>query len=311
LKLKESSLETAGIFFDIILPIFPILVIKFSSMKNLLYILLFFTLALQFSCGSEKQSGNETSTTEEKDTLDSDSDTLDSITKPVRKRMERHMGFWIDRNLDNAYFFSERVDEWVDKSPVKFDQSEEDFMDYEIDYLKANQLKKLTTKEIIYYALAYPSSFSQVCAEGISDTSQTPKISGYIPFSYDGEEMSDIQWDEINFRRDSVILLLTEFMLEYPEKIETEYLRILKRLDAYEAIPAVIATASKNRPDNYSFLLEMMYDNEFSSLRNSDIYNRLYGEESSRYDNRIESTSEVRKKIIRLGEDYYGYMHAH
>jgi hypothetical protein len=197
-------------------------------MKNLLYSLLFLTLLFHSSCGSQEKTEGENSKTEEKDTLDSVADTLVENEKPPRTRLPRHAGSWIDQNLDNALFCSEKVDEIVANSKNKTEVPEGEMMDYDNNYFTAKNLKKLNVREVIYYGLAYPASFSQICAEGFTDeTPNIPKISGYIPFSYESEEMSDIQWNEINRRRDSVIIVLTYYIVENPKKFSFEYLRLL------------------------------------------------------------------------------------
>jgi hypothetical protein len=278
-------------------------------MKNLLYSFLFLTLILHSSCGSEEKSESKKVETENNDTLDSISDTLIEKEKLPRKRLPRHMGSWIDQNLDNEVFYSERVDEMVTKSKIKTENIEGEMMDYVYDYLKSTDLKDISVRELIYYALAYPASFSQVCAEGYTDsTPNVPKISGYIPFSYESEEMSDVQWDEINHRRDSVIIVITDYIEENPDKINLEYLRLLKRLDAVEAFPTVMATASKDNLANYSYLLEFMRENEFAPLREVDFYQKMYGEESYAYNSMVEATTTVRKKIIQLAKAFYSDM---
>lgn len=261
------------------------------------------------SCGSEEKTDKKNSTTEEKDTLDSAGDTIVEKEKLPRERLPKHTGSWIDQNLDNDFFYSERVDEIVTNSKNKIAAPDGEIMDYINDYITAKNLKKLNVREVIYYALAYPASFSQVCAEGFYDsTTNIPKINGYIPFSYEAEEMSDIQWNEINRRRDSVIIVITEFMEENPDKIDLEYLRLLQRLDAIEAFPTVMATASKDNLANYSFLLEFMYSNEFAPLRETDFYDAMYGDNAYYNNNSVEATPTVRKKIIQLAKGFYSDM---
>lgn len=275
-------------------------------MKNLLYSFLFLTLILHSSCGSEEKTEKENSNKEEKDTLDSVTDTLVEKEILPRERLPKHMGSWIDQNLDNAIFYSEKVDEMVLKSSTKYEDPQEPVVGYEFDFLKEKELKKLNVNELIYYALAYPASFSQVCAEGFYDsTANIPKINGYIPFSYEAEEMSDIQWNEINRRRDSVIIAITEYMEENPDKINLEYLRLLKRLDAVEAFPVVMATASKDNLANYSYLLEFMHANEFAPLRETEFYDKMYGDNSYYTNNSVKATPTVRKKIIQLAKAFY------
>lgn len=278
-------------------------------MQKLLYSILIFTIILHSSCGSEEKSESKKAETEKNDTLDSASDTLIEKEKLPRKRLPKHMGSWIDSNLSNEFFYSERVDEMVTKSNLEMENTEGEMMDYVYDFLKPTDLKDISVRELLYYALAYPASFSQVCAEGfIDENPNIPKISGYIPFSYESEEMSDVQWNEINHRRDSVIIVITNYMEENPDKIDLEYLRILKRLDAIEAFPTVMATASKNNLANYSYLLEFMHENEFAPLREAEFYTKMYGEDAYAYNNSVEATSSVRKKIIQMAKGFYSDM---
>lgn len=278
-------------------------------MQKLLYSILIFTVILHSSCGSEEKSESKKAETEKNDTLDSASDTLIEKEKLPRKRLPKHMGSWIDSNLSNEFFYSERVDEMVTKSNLEMENTEGEMMDYVYDFLKPTDLKDISVRELLYYALAYPASFSQVCAEGfIDENPNIPKISGYIPFSYESEEMSDVQWNEINHRRDSVIIVITNYMEENPDKIDLEYLRILKRLDAIEAFPIVMATASKNNLANYSYLLEFMHENEFTPLREAEFYTKMYGEDAYAYNNSVEATSSVRKKIIQMAKGFYSDM---
>ncbi len=278
-------------------------------MKNLLYSLLFLTLIFHSSCGSDEKTEKEISKTEKKDTLDSAGDTIVEKEKIPRERLPKHTGSWIDQNLDNDFFYSEKVDEIVTNSKNKIEAPDGEIMDYINDYITAKNLKKLNVREVIYYALAYPASFSQVCAEGFYDsTANIPKINGYIPFSYEAEELSDLQWNEINRRRDSVIMAITEYMEENPDKINLEYLRLLKRLDAVEAFPVVMATASKDNLANYSYLLEFMHANEFAPLRETEFYDAMYGDNSYYTNNSVKATPTVRKKIIQLAKAFYSDM---
>jgi hypothetical protein len=278
-------------------------------MQKLLYSLLVLTLIIHSSCGSEEKSESKKVETENNDTLDSISDTLVEKEKLPRKRLPKHTGSWIDNNLDNDFFYSEKVDKMIEKSAAKFEEPQEAVAGYEFDFLKATDLKDINVRELIYYALAYPASFSQVCAEGFTDANpDVPKISGYIPFSFEPEEMSDIQWNEINHRRDSVIIAITNYMEENPDKIDLEYLRILKRLDAIEAFPVVMATASKDNLSNYSYLLEFMHQNEFAPLREADFFTKMFGEDAYAYNNSIEATPTIRKKIIQLAKAFYSDM---
>jgi len=102
-----------------------------------------------------------------------------------------------------------------------------------------------------------------------------------------------------------VIIAITEYMEENPDKINLEYLRLLKRLDAVEAFPVVMATASKDNLANYSYLLEFMHDNEFAPLREAEFYDKMYGDNSYYTNNSVKATTTVRKKIIQLAKVFY------
>jgi hypothetical protein len=117
--------------------------------------------------------------------------------------------------------------------------------------------------------------------------------------------MSDVQWKEINRRRDSVIIAITEYMEMNPNRIDLDYLRLLHRLDAIEAFPVVMATASKDNLANYSYLLEFMHANEFAPLREAEFYDKMYGDNSYFNNNCVEATPTVRKKIIQLAKAFY------
>lgn len=273
-------------------------------MRKLIYLPL--VSLLLFSCGSEeKNTETKKEKAETNDSLTNDSITIEEKIEP-RERLPKHTGSWIDRNLDNSFFYSKKVDEMVEKSKLKVSQEDIDMMDYSMDYITASQIKKLNTRELLYYSFAYPASFMQNCAVDMPDTTpHIPKISAYIAFDYDEESLSEIQYNEIKKRRDSVIAVLNNYIEENPDKIDLKYLNLLRSLDAVESFPSIIRTASEKNLNNYSFLLEFMQRNEFEPLKKTDFYETMYGEESYYYGNRVEATPAVRKTIIKLANQFY------
>lgn len=272
-------------------------------MKYLHYYFFMF-LIFVFSCNDESSSEEKSDNKTEKDTLiEENSDTL--VEEIEENNKPKYLGSWIVDNLDNPFFKSERVDLMVANSNIKFEEPEEALADYTFDFLSQKQIQKLTIKELIYYCLAYPASYSQVCAGGTADTTTFPKIDGYLPFSYDGEQMSMRQASEIKLRRDSVVNVLMDYIQKYPEKLSLKYFEILLELDAAEAIPVVIKTASEKNLINYAFLLDIMHKNEYERLRELDFYSLLYGEDANRYENRAPATKENREAVTKLAYAYY------
>lgn len=266
------------------------------------------TIVFLFSCSSGDE--NEKSTSK-KDTTNNDSvvvDEIDSskIEKRNTKRLAQHTGSWIDSNLDNPVFYSEKVDKMISESKVKYEGEEGELMDYDIDYLSAKEIKSLNVRELIYYNLAYPASFSQVCAEGYyDDGTKGPMILGHLPFDYASEVMSEIQSNEILRRRDSVIIVLIDFIKNHSDRINDEYFNLLLMLEANEAIPVVIETASEKNLFNYTFLLLMMKYFEYENIQQLDFYSKLYGEESYEYGGVVPATPKNRQAIIKLAKEYY------
>jgi hypothetical protein len=264
----------------------------------------FFGIILFSSCNSEEPAQKaEKVEKQQVDTLPSE-DTI-AINKVLpRKRLSKHAGSWIADNLDNTEFYSQRVDEWVEKSGVEFEEPQEAMDSF--DYLKKEDLSKLNVREVIYYGLAYPSSFSQICADSYFEGDKNNEmIRGYSPTDYESEVMSELQSGEIMLRRDSVIYVLRNYIKNNPDRIDEEYLDLLLRLEAYEAIPEVIETASDKNMLNYTFLLLLMHRAEVDELRKLDFHDQLYGEQSYETGNRIPATIKNKKAIIKLAKAYY------
>ncbi|HLP14478.1 MAG TPA: hypothetical protein VK177_21285 [Flavobacteriales bacterium] len=264
--------------------------------------LIFYCLSavLLTACGTGKQEpadsdSTETQTEEKVSTLD---------TTGLYKY---HGGSWYEKNKNHAYFKSEKVDAMVMKNKLYVpEETDEIPMDYDVDYLEKNDLESLTTRELIYYCLAYKNSFSQICAgDDFMDDGKTPKIPGMLPFDYSGLLMSNTQRKALESRKDSVVKVLSDYILANDDKISTDYLQILEDLHAVNAIPALISTASEKNLHNYTVLLSLMYTMKYQPLLDSPFYEDLYGNEAYTHGNRIEATPENRKAIVEMARAFY------
>ena len=179
--------------------------------------------------------------------------------------------------------------------------------EYIHDYIGIKKLGQLNVKELIYYCLAYPASYSQNCGEGYpEDKTSTPKIVGYLASGGRGAgALSELQIKQLEKNRDSVILVLNNYIKKNPDKIEDDYLYILKTLKSIESIPTIIQTSSIENRSNYSYLLILMKDFEYKPWTKTSMYNTLYGEKSWEYGSRIEATVANIDLIKKLATDFY------
>jgi hypothetical protein len=268
-------------------------------MRNTLYVSI--TVLLLQACGSEKQEPATTDST----ATDTTMATTNLDTTGVYKY---HGGSWYDNNKNHPYFNSMRVDALVAKKKLyQPEETDEIPMDYDVDYLEKNELEELTTRELIYYCIAFKNSFSQICAGDVfsEDSTNTVKIEANLPFDYSALLMSITQKKALEARKDSVVQVLTEYILANDDKIEMDYLDILADLHAVKAIPAIISTASLKNRYNYTLLLTLMNDMKYQPLMDAPFYENLYGDEAYRNNMHIEATPETIKMITDLARNFY------
>lgn len=269
----------------------------------------FFTILLIYSCGNEGSESEKTTT--KKDTLTEDTVTIIEdtiIEEPVikeRKRLPRMDGAWIADNLNDPFFMSDKVDSLVARY-IDPENIEEMYPDYEVDYISEKEMNSLTPGELIYYCLAYPSSFSQICEEpGFPDETETPKLNAYLPFDGSGADWSGKQVEALKKRRKEVIDLLDSYIQNYPENIHYQILSMLVMLDGYKTIPNLLKTG-KHNANNYTAILNMIGKSDDSEMLESlSFYEKLYGEESYTYQQREEATPARIKEVEKIAMKFY------
>lgn len=269
----------------------------------------YIALLFIYSCGSDGSESEKTTT--KKDTITEDTvavieDTI--VEEPIikeRKRLSRMDGAWIAENLNNPFFMSDKVDSLVALYTDPED-IEDMYPDYEVDYISANEMKALTPGELVYYCLAYPSSFSQICAEmGYPDETETPKLNAYLPFDGSGADWSSNQVEALKSRRKEVINLLDSYIQNYPENIHYQILSMLVMLDGYKTIPNLLKTGNHNA-NNYTAILNMIGKSDDSEMLESlSFYEKLYGDESYTYQQREEATPARIKEVEKLAMKFY------
>lgn len=258
------------------------------------------------ACGQKSTQNTDSETNED---LTSDTvieQAIDTVPEIDLSDIQSYYGgSWMQRNANNPVFKSRKVDEMVIQK-AKPNPSEEDAMDFAHDYFNQQELEQLTVTELIYYCFAYQTSYSQICAaDDYYDSTNTLKIQGYMPTDYSGNSMSELQWKNIEKRKDSVVIVLSKFIEEYPDQIENDYLRLFLRLNTAKPIPALIKTASDKNITNYTCLLQLMKRNEYKPLLESSIGLELYNQDEYRYGSRVEATAENKKAVIDLAKKFY------
>lgn len=256
--------------------------------KNTFLYLPVVTVIFLFSCGGEKNTTEETpakDSTQHNDTTVVDTTTEDLSSTPPSPHP---VSEWAQRNAQHPYFYSASVDELVN-GKAAYTPNEDEMMDYTHDHLNKAEMARLTTKELLYYCLKYPCSFAQICAaDEFQDTTDTPKIIGFMPFTYSGDMRSEWQNQALEKKRDSVIIVLNNYIKIHPEDIAAEYLNILLDLKSVESVPTIIKTAAENN-HNYTYLLVLMFETKYAPFQNTGMCRQLYGDDSWRYGSRIDA----------------------
>jgi len=239
------------------------------------------------ACGNNKTT-DETNTqdstaTDSTNTVDSLlNDNTSSITSP------HPVSDWARRNPMHPFFNSNKVDELVNGKAV-YTPNDEEMMDYTHDHLNKTEMAKLTVVELMYYCFKYPCSFSQICAaDEWQDSTNTPKIPGYLPSSYSGDLRSEWQMEALQKRRDSVLIVMNDYLSKNPDDLDPEFLGLLLEMKAVESIPTMKKNATVEN-NGYSFLLALMMEKKYAPFMKTGMYQRLYGDEGWRYGNRLEA----------------------
>ena len=219
-------------------------------------------------------------------------------------------GDWIKDNLNHPILSSSKVDRLIASKKLFKEPYDDGNMptDYDVDYLKQNEIDQLNCREFLYYCFAYKNSFDQICAmpEEEDTTPAVPKIRAFLPFDWSGFSMSELQKKNIDKRKDSVIIILTQVILKYPNKIHCDYLDIICRLNAFTTIPALVKTASVKNRLNYTCLLDLMYDAKYPKFYKAcKLFEDLYGDEAYAYGNRVVASKTNCAEVIKLANQYY------
>lgn len=290
LKNKHLTISQHPVFF---------IYICFSMKKNTLFYL---PVLLFLGCGNNEKNTKETaqdSASVHTDTVVDGTITEDLSPTPLSPHPLSDWG-----QHSHPFFDSPQVDALVDSKAV-YHPNLEELMNYEHDHLNKAELDRLNTKQLIYYCLKYPCSFSQICSPNdFPDSTNTPKIQAYLPFDYSGAMRSEWQKQALQKKRDSVILVLNQFISQNPDKIESEYLNLLLGLKAVESIPTILKVANHNRYC-YTYLVALMMDNQYAPFEKTGIYQELYGDESFQNGMRIEATRENIDLIKTLANEFY------
>lgn len=219
--------------------------------------------------------------------------------------LDEENNFWINNTWSNSYhdvpaIYANKIDSMVKQAAAKFRSSE---MDYTVNYINAGDLKKLKAIELVYYCLAYPGVYSQVCAEDGDYDSTGLRIRTYFRTDNTGEEMTSLQRDALLQRSDSVILILEGFVAANPGKPCPEVLSMLYKYCGPKSIPVVVKAANENTVDHYTFLLKMI--EEYQPFMETELYEKLYGENATTQNVKILATKENTDLITNLAMRYY------
>jgi hypothetical protein len=268
-------------------------------MQKISFILILSSLVA--SCGNSEKQEKQTNdsipapdTTAMADTSANDN----TVTIPVY-----NADSWQNPDDDIADGYMVSVHDLVAEAPAAPNTDE---MDYVSDYLTAEQLEKLNTRELIFYCLAYPASFSQNCNfDSYMDSTNTPKIVSYFVDAFGESSKSNLQDQALQNKRDSVIIVINQFIAKHPGKTDPLYLVLLKDLNAIESIPVIAKTATSENLGNYTLMVNLMSRANYEPFKATAIYEKMYGENSSAYGSRIEASDENMKLIKDMAMQFY------
>lgn len=207
---------------------------------------------------------------------------------------------WKNPSNDIQAKYVNHVNELVSKSAAKKEQADD--LSYTLNYLDKETMKLLNARELLYYCLAYPAAFDQNCSMDAGDTLKT-KIARYLPDQFCAHHTSNIQTTLLERNRDSVIMLLNEYIKKHPGKTDVAYLTLVRDLQAIECIPAVIETASPENTCNYTLLTNLLVG--YRSFMATGIYSKLYKDENTTRNVRIDASPENVKRICDLAMQMY------
>jgi hypothetical protein len=108
-----------------------------------------------------------------------------------------------------------------------------------METLPDDQFRQLTTKEHLYYHLAYPEEWSQNCAEMYFAAGNVKAIARYLPFADDGLYVSDRQARYVENNRDSVTYWLKAFLKDR-KALTTHMLNLITDFKLKVAIPDMV-----------------------------------------------------------------------
>lgn len=168
-----------------------------------------------------------------------------------------------------TFFSTMHVKEWMAGLEEKED---EDGMPL-LETLPDQQFQQLTTKEHIYYHLAYPEEWSQNCAEMYFMPGNVKAIARYLPFADDGYYLSERQTKYMENNRDSVSYWVKSFLKDR-KALTTEMLNLIADLKLKSAIPdmARIYRSQATKDDLIlTTLIQMMVQAEYPGWTQSKL----------------------------------------
>jgi hypothetical protein len=260
-------------------------------MKTFTFVRIPFIGLIFFACSPrEKKPVDNSDTTnivQKNDTIVIGNDTL-GTNQVEETTMETH---WNNPDDDIPYETTKKIDKLVNEMAAKLKQRADYEFDYADDYLDEKTLGKLNTKELIYYCLTYPASFSQICAaDEFEDSTGTPKILSYLVNGYSAFDLSKIQVDALYNKRDSIILFIDKLMQLHGEKTDRYYFTILHDLNAIESIPRLVKIASAQCIDAFTVLVLFMHEASYEPFIQSEINTLMFGDNSYAYGQRVEAS---------------------
>jgi hypothetical protein len=236
--------------------------------------------ALIYSCGETKKTD-----VQETDSIPSDTNLAIIDTLAVDTIIEDLPEHDVEKYWDNkAGDISEADVAFIDKlvRTSTEERIEDDMaLEYITDHLNDATLKKLTTRQFIYYILSYFAD------------------------SYGEADISGSQLKFLEQKRDSIILVLNQFIAKHPKRTDPMYITLLRDVNAIESIPVLVKTASVKNICNFTLMVNLMQRENFEPFKATDIYQNMYGDNSYTYGQRVEANEENMKTIKELAMQFY------
>lgn len=257
------------------------------------------------ACGETKKTEDQETDSIPSDTVLSVVDTLavDTVTEDLPEHEVEK--YWDNKAGDISETDVCYIDKLVRTSTEEIIGDDQN-LEYISDHLNDATLKKLTARQFIYYILTYPASFSQNCSfDEYQDSTNTPKILNYFADSFGEADLSGSQLKFLELKRDSIILVLNQFIAKHPKRTDPMYVTLLRDVNAIESIPVLVKTASVKNICNFSLMVNLMNRENFAPFKATDIYQNMYGDNSYTYGQRVEANEENMKTIKELALQMY------